>query len=259
MASQRRLRQVSDNAFKPQASDRSHFPEVHLMCVSRVASVLLFLSLMALSPLSFAQESAGEFARIIVIQPKTGHASEFTAGYKRHLLWHKENKDPWAWHGWTFVLGERIGQFMDGTFGHAASDFDHAVNPAADAADNGQNVTPHADFVSHGIYERLAAASTGTMLPDASPYMTLHTYVVAPGQEAAFENAIVEFAKRAKHPPLSWYRLRIGGPIAQYLLVRPAQSFSASGLMDDVALPPGLVQQAKSELLRYQPQMSHVP
>ena len=229
------------------------------MCFSRFASVSLFLILMVISPLSMAEEVAGQFARIVVIQPKAGHANEFSAGYKRHLLWHKENKDPWTWHGWTFVLGERIGQFMDGTFGHAVEDFDHAVNPAADAADNSQNVTPHANFVSHGIYQRLEAASTGAMLPNTSPYMALHTYIVTQGQEAAFEAAILEFSKHAKHQPLSWYRLRVGGPTAQYLLVRPLQSFSASGLLDDIALPPGLVQQAKSELLRYQPQMSYIP
>jgi hypothetical protein len=26
-----------------------------------------------------------------------------------------------------FVLGDRLGQFMHGTFGHAAADFDHPV------------------------------------------------------------------------------------------------------------------------------------
>ena len=214
---------------------------------------------MAPSPSSLARQSPGQFARIVVIQPRAGQATEFTAGYKRHLLWHKDNKDPWTWHGWTFVLGERIGQFMDGTFGHAMTDFDHAVNPVADAADNSQNVAPHAEFVSHGIYERLETASAGIMLPDASPYMVLNTYTVAPGQEAAFEAAIIAFSRRAGNKPLSWYKLRVGGPIAQYLLVRPAQSFSGSGLLGDIALPPGLVQQARSELLRYQPDLSYVP
>lgn len=229
------------------------------MFVPRTASIVLALSLIVASPLAFARQETGQFARIVIIQPKPGHSDEFTAGYKRHLLWHKENKDPWTWHGWTFVLGERIGQFMDGTFGHAAVDFDHAVHPAADAADNAKNVMPHADFVSHGIYERLDAASVGAILPDTSPYMVLNTYTVAAGQEAAFMASIIDHSERTGPQRLSWYKLRVGGPITQYLLVRPAQSFSAGGLLDDIALPPGLVQQAKSELLRYQPQMSHVP
>ena len=108
---------------------------------------------------------------------------------------------------------------MDGTFGHAAHDLDHAVNPAADAADNGQHVTPHADFVSHGICERLEAASTGAMLPDTSPYMVRNTYTVASGQETAFETALLEYFRHAKSQSMSWDKLRVGGSITQYLLV----------------------------------------
>ena len=229
------------------------------MCAQTVLKVLLLICLLSFSHVSFSQESSGQFARVVVIQPKLDHEDEFTAGYKRHLLWHKEHKDPWIWRGWSFVLGERIGQFMDGTFGHVLSDFDHAVDPAGDSANNRLNVTPHADFLSHGIYERLDAASTGIMLPDASPYMSLNTYVVVPGQESEFEAAILEYSKHTEDHPMSWYKLRTGGPVGQYLLIRPAISFSAGGLLEDIPLPTGLVQQAKSELLRYQPQMSYVP
>jgi len=225
----------------------------------RTFSTLLLLCLTAVPPLAIAQNPSGQFARIVVIQPKPGHAEAFTAGYERHLAWHKANQDPWTWHGWTFVLGERIGLFMDGTFGHAASDFDHAVDPAGDAADNATNVTPHADFLSHGIYERLEAASIGALLPDASPYLALHTYLVAPGQESAFEKAIIAASKQAARQPLSWYKARVGAPVTQYLLVRPAQSFAAGGLLDDIAIPAGLVQQARSELLKHQPRLSYTP
>lgn len=229
------------------------------MCHPKAFGALLILCLTALAPSAIAQKPTGQFARIVVIQPKPDHAEAFAAGYQRHLTWHKTNKDPWTWHGWTFVLGERLGLFMDGTFGHAANDFDHAVDPTGDAADNTTNVTPHADFLSHGIYERLEAASTGSLLPDASPYLVLHTYLVAPGHEAAFEKHIATAAKQPNQPPLSWYRARLGGPVTQYLLMRPAQSFAAGGLLEDIAIPAGLVQQAKSELLRYQPQMSYSP
>ena len=229
------------------------------MCHPRAVGALLLLCLISLSPLAIAQKPTGQFARIVVIQPKPDHAEAFAAGYERHLVWHKANKDPWSWHGWTFVLGERLGLFMDGTFGHTIDEFDHAVDPTGDAADNNTNVVPHADFLSHGIYERLEAASSGPLLPDASPYMALHTYIVVPGQEAAFERSITEAAKHPNRQPMSWYKARVGGPVTQYLLVRPAQSFATGGLLADVSIPAGLVQQAKSELLRYQPQMSYTP
>jgi hypothetical protein len=222
-------------------------------------AVLTAVLLGIFSPLSHAQNSPGQFARIVVLKPKPGLSSEFTAGYQRHLVWHKSNKDPWTWYGWTFVLGERVGQFMDGTFGHAITNFDQAIDPTADSADNNLNVAPYADFVSHGIYERLEAASTGTPLPNASPFMALNTYTVTPGQESPFESAITNLAKNPANQHLSWYKLRIGGQLSQYVLMRPAQTFSDGGTLPEIELPRGLVQHAQSELLRYQPTLSYEP
>ena len=211
------------------------------------------------SPLSHAQNSPGQFARLVILEPRPGLRSEFTAGYQRHLVWHKNNKDPWTWYGWTFVLGERLGQFMDGTFGHAITNFDHAVDPTGDSADNDRNVSPYADFVSHGIYERLETASNGALLPDASPFMALNTYTVVPGQESSFEFAITNSAKLPENQRLSWYKLRIGGQLSHYLLVRPVQTFSAGGALPEIELPAGLVQHVQSELLRFQPTLSYEP
>lgn len=222
-------------------------------------AILGVVILTVLSPLSFAQQAPGQFARMVVLKPKPDQASEFTAGYERHLAWHRNNKDPWSWHGWTFVLGERVGQFMDGTFGHAITNFDQAISPAADLADNNVNVAPYADFVSHGVYERLETASTGALLPDASPFLALTTYTVTPGLESSFESAITNLARRSTSQRLSWYKLRIGGQLSQYVLMRPVQTFSGGGSLAEVELPGGLVQRAQSELLRYQPTLSYAP
>jgi hypothetical protein len=147
---------------------------------------------------------------------------------------------------------------MDGTFGHALDNFDHAVSPAADAADNNVNVTPYAEFVSHAIYERLPEASTGVALPDATPYLALNTYLVVPGREAAFEAAIARIATDSPRR-MSLFRLRIGGLTSQYVHMRPAGTLAASASLPEIRLPELLVQHAHSELLRYQPQMSYAP
>lgn len=147
---------------------------------------------------------------------------------------------------------------MDGTFGHAIADFDHAIDPAADSADNDVNVVPHADFVSHGVYERAAGASVGEPLPDASSYLALATYFVVPGQETAFESAIQALAKRSDGQRMSWYKLRIGGELPQYVLMRSARTLSGGGSLPEVVLPPGLVRSVRSELLRFEPRLSYV-
>ena len=223
-----------------------------------LAAVTLLMSVV-IPFAALAQQSPDRFARMVVLKPKPDHATEFTAGYKRHIAWHAEHADPWTWYGWTFVLGDRIGQFMDGTFGHALGDFNHPLDPRGDSADNAANVTPHADFVSHGVYERLEAASSGGPLPDDAPYLSLVTYSVVPGQEQRFEETIAQGAKHRGDVRVSWYRLQAGGALPQYVLMRPARSFSQGATKPELALPAGLVHRIDSALLRFQPEMSHMP
>lgn len=231
-------------------------------------SFILMLSF-ATAPLA-AQSPAtpaaapGPYARIVTIAPKPGQNSAFEQGYERHIGWHRANRDPWSWYGWSFVLGPRLGQFMDGTFGHAAADFDHPVNPAGDAADNATNVTPHADFASHGVYRRLEAASRGAPLPDTSAYLVLVTYRVAPGRAAEFEKAIAARAAPADAAAHhSWYRLELGGIGPQYLLMRAAPSWEAAvmstGPLGGDPPSPDVVESVTTELLRYRPTHSYHP
>jgi len=209
------------------------------------------------APIARAQEA--NLARIVVIKPKPGQNAEFEAGYKRHLEWHRRNQDPWQWYGWTFVLGERLGQFMDGTFGHTAAGFDSAIKPAEDGADNAINVTPYADFVSHGVYERLDALSRGTPLPDTSPFLVLNTYHVVHGQESAFERAWQRVSSKANIERATWYKLRLGGTGSQYILMRPATSFGAAAALPALEFPAGIIERSTTELLRYQPALSYIP
>jgi len=227
---------------------------------------LLAASLLLLSAQAFAQPAAGPFARMVVIQPKPGQGPAFEQGYQRHLEWHKGANDRWTWHGWSFVLGDRLGMFMDGTFGHAAANFDAAVQPAGDAADNAANVVPYADFLSHGVFRRLESASVGPPLPDTSPFLAMATYTVAPGEETAFERQLVAGASAPANSGrtaqrFTWYRLQIGGAGGQYILMRAVPSFGAAAELPDV-LPAGakaLVRGVRTELLRYRADMSYIP
>jgi len=232
---------------------------------------LLAASLLLFSAQAFAQPVAGPYARMVVIQPKPGQEAAFEQGYQRHLEWHSKAGDRWNWYGWSFVLGERLGMFMDGTFGHAAADFDAAVQPAGDAADNGINVVPYADFLSHGVFRRLDGASSGPPLPDASPFLAMATYTVAAGDETAFERQLETGAARparaarpgepAAASRFTWYRLQLGGTGPQYVLMRAVPSFGAAADLPEV-LPPGakaMVRSVRTELLRYRAEMSYAP
>src|SRR5712692_838944 len=47
------------------------------------------------------QTGRGPYARIAVLRPLDGQTVEFEAGYIRHLAWHRQAGDPWAWYGWA--------------------------------------------------------------------------------------------------------------------------------------------------------------
>jgi hypothetical protein len=233
--------------------------------LTRVVILVAVAAILARGAVQAQEAAPGRFARIVVLAPKPDRQADFEAGYERHLAWHRSHGDPWTWYGWSFVLGDRIGRFMDGTFGHAAADFDAPVDPADDAADNAVNVTPVADFLSHGVYERLVESSRGPALPDTTAFLAMTTYHVAPGRAAEFEKWL---GARAKAPPrseaearYSWYRLRLGGETPQYVLMRAVPSWEAAiALPEQLAQSAGtLVQRVTAELLRYRPTLSYRP
>lgn len=236
-----------------------------LIATSGVALALQFHSVAAHAQAPVPQP--GPFARMVVIQPHPGKNADFREGYQRHLQWHKNAGDRWTWYGWTFVLGERLGKFMDGTFHHAAANFDHPVQPAADGADNVKNVEPHASFETHGIYERLEAYSAGAPLPDTSPFLAMTTYVVDPSRVKEFESMLAEQVRATRQggERYSWYRLNLGGEAPQYVLMRAVASFGAAAQPNNwfgKQLPAdraGIILRMRSELLRFDPAMSYQP
>ncbi|MBC8083370.1 MAG: hypothetical protein H7Z21_09170, partial [Hymenobacter sp.] len=138
----------------------------HLLLVAAAA--------LCLNQTAQAQQPApGPLARFAVWQPKENLEQQFADGYKLHLAWHRAQPDPWNWLGWTVASGPRQGQFIDATFGHAAADFDHPVNPATDAADNALHTEPFARFTGSFTVALLPEAST------AGPLQLTDTYLRA--------------------------------------------------------------------------------
>ncbi|AKK72025.1 hypothetical protein OK18_04685 [Chryseobacterium gallinarum] len=108
-------------------------------------------------------DTMGQFA---IWKPKDGQLKKFEDGYKQHLGWHKNNKDPWSWYGWFIISGQRYGQFVDATFNLQWADFDKAVKPSEDMADNRINVFPYADVQTIFKVTHLSEFSTGKSFSD---------------------------------------------------------------------------------------------
>ena len=202
----------------------------------------------------------GPYARIAFLKPRDGNTVDFEAGYIRHLDWHRQASDPFAWYGWTISAGERQRWLVYATFGHSAAAFDGAVNPADDEKDNVANVMPHSEFAGGGFYEFLPALSRGTGVPTPAPRAEMTTVDLLPGAARAFETAVATHPAKLSGETL-WYRMIAGGPSPRYVCLRPRPNLatilgaaSEPPLSDDVSR---LVAKTTVEILSLRPNMSY--
>lgn len=248
-----------------------------------MSRTVLLITLFLAAASAVAQQPTGVAARMVTIKPKDGMRHQFEEGYKRHLDWHRQNKDTWTWYGWQVITGERFGHFVDGTFGHNWDDFDRAVAPAADAADNAENVVPYGDFLSVAQYVLLPEFSRNRSLEDGtpSPFIELVYYHLFPGKESEFERIVRAthgaYGKTKQPRTYAWYKLVSGGDHPTYMLLLPYNKASDSQSSEksftavlEEAYPPresrkllrqlrDTVRDIRSENLRYRVDMSYFP
>jgi hypothetical protein len=206
-----------------------------------------------------ARAQPGPYARIAILRPHDGQTVDFEAGYVRHLEWHKQAGDAWAWYGWTVWAGERQRWFVYATFGHSAKSLDNPVAPAEDERDNVSNVTPHAQFLGNALYEYRPGLSRGTGEPQATARVELTTVDLNPGTAKAFESALGAEQARLQGETL-WYRMVAGGPAPRYVRLRPRPGLSSilEGRSEE-ALPDSvssLLAKTTIEILNLRPTMS---
>ena len=202
----------------------------------------------------------GPFARIAIIHPLDGHSVDFEAAYVRHLAWHAQAKDTWAWYGWTVNYSERRMWFIYASFGHAAASFDNPVDPVGTDRDNIMNVAPHVDQWGNALYEFLPLLSRGNGVPRPAARVEMTTVDVITGSADAFESAIKTGQSQLQDETL-WYRMVAGGPTPRYLRLRPKSTIEAilhdrneQPLPDTVK---SLIAKVTVEILSFRPTMSY--
>lgn len=209
------------------------------------------------------QNEPGPYARIAMFHPLDGHNVDFEAAYVRHLEWHRQAKDTWTWYGYTIHYSDRRYWFIYATFGHAASDFDHPVDPAGDDLHNTLHVMPHVENWKNAVYKFLPAISKGVSqagVPTPGLRTELITVELKPGTEKAFEAALAADKPALKDETL-WYRQVTGGSAPRYLRLRPYENFAAVlASAEDQTLPDkanSLVADLTVEIVSLRPNMSY--
>jgi hypothetical protein len=232
----------------------------HEIVIAGVAVFALAAGVFAQTGGASPDTDHGPYARIALLKPRDGNTVDFEAGYIRHLEWHRQASDPFAWYGWTIWAGERQRWLVYATFGHSAAAFDAAVKPAEDEKDNVANVVPHAEFAGSALYEYLPALSRGSGVPTSAPRVEMATVDLLPGAAKAFENAVAAQAPKRSEETL-WFRMLAGGPSPRYVRLRPRPSLAAIlGAANEPAVPDEvskLVAKATVEILSLRPSMSY--
>ncbi|MEI7037678.1 hypothetical protein [Fulvimonas yonginensis] len=246
------------------------------MPIRRIATrIVLAVTLLPATGPALAQ--TGLAAHFYFYRPTAGQQQAFEQGYRRHLEWHRQHRDPLVWYGWTIEDGPRAGQFVDASVGEPFAAFDRRVDVAGDAADAARNVLPYVTPLARPTYVLRPDLGAGTPLEHRRPTATMQVAVfhLRPGTEARFERAVQAarrvLAKRPGAPAHTWYRLVVGGEAPQYLLLVAREGWAGydrydgdlAGLLakDDTALADyaAAVRSVDIETWRYRPELSLIP
>lgn len=246
-------------------NDAVHRPTLHL--ARAIAMSLALGSALGAAPHpGFAQSTdpGGVIARTFELRARDGLARQLDDGYRRHLEWHVGAGDRWAWYLWEITNGERAGLYVDGTFGHAWADFDAAVDPPGDGADNDVNVEPFAIRGANQVWRRrpdLEATGGRPFDLEAAPFV-LHTeYRVRRGAEGTFATALRQLRATAGSHPYAVYELVSGGEQSTYAVWVATGTWAEAGAFADRTVDAahalaGAAELVRAELWRFRPDLS---
>ncbi|MDQ1346682.1 MAG: hypothetical protein QG573_51 [Acidobacteriota bacterium] len=243
--------------------------------------IVVGAALLSVAPV-LAQKSP-DVCEVTFWSAKPGAAAAWAEGRKRHMEFHKQQKDTFTWYAWEVINGDRAGGFLTGTFDHYWKDFDgREAFDALDAADLAKTSGPATAASSDGFWIHLGKASRlkpGATAP--AKYLQLTHYYVRPENTPRFEDALeaiaAELTKLDWPVYSSWYRLASGGDGPHYVLsigrdgyadfAPPEKTMSvaltesmgarqATELLGDLR---GSTERLYSEIVRFRPDLSYVP
>lgn len=211
----------------------------------------------------------GNIAQFAIWKPKEGHLQNFENGYKQHLNWHRANGDKWGWYGWFIISGPRYGQFVDATFDHTWADFDNAVKPAEDMADNRMHVFPFADLQTVfkvSYYDKASTVDTFGLKTRLTKFVTLTVDNVE--QSLRMTEKLKDFYVSKHIKTFKTYKVVDGGMTNQIILIMGFDNWDEYSMSESLnekinefeqILKVKSVTVINSETMSYRPDMSWFP
>lgn len=229
-------------------------------------------------------QPAGNVAVVNTHSPKPGMGEKYEAARKKHMAWHKTQKDPWTWLTWEVVSGEASGSYHTGSFGHAWKDFDAQEKlEKADNADFDKSIGPTLGRSFQSYYVRRADLSL-TAPSDAPPsaYSFLTYFLLKQEGVNDFLDAVKKINEGIKKTnyrqpgPSAWYQLVNGGEGPMFILAGGRENWAAFApnektldqMMEEaygkeqgaaiLASGRKAIHSTRTETLKYRPDLSYV-
>ena len=222
---------------------------------------------------------------VLFVTAKPVSAADFEAGIKRHMQWHRQQNDTWAWIVWVVVSGERMGQYVVGSFGHDWKDFDDRASfEKEDMANAMSLIGPYMQSVTSSFYAVRPDLSLNRPTPGGQPsaMSTVTTVLLKPGSSVESEEAIKEInaaIKKSDWPakPSAWYQLLNGGEGPTMVMVTArekwadfqppekefgqmlGESYGKMGAENLFHKFYGNIRSARSEIIMFRPDLSYIP
>ncbi len=178
-----------------------------------------------------AQDKPGTVAGIFIVKPQAGMRQQYEQAQKRHLDWHRKNRDPWAITTWEIASGERSGLYAYGIFGHTWKDFDvHAKIGEADDADFNSSVAQYVESQTASYYNYLPEISRPMEDGSTAPLYEVMQYHLNMGGVSDFLTAarkIHDAIEKTNYPVHYYvYVLFNGGEHPTYLYAFPHKNWA---------------------------------
>ncbi len=193
--------------------------------------LLLFISTTLPVLSQDVKEVEGDAAFLFAYSVKEGQMNNFVEGYKKHLQWHMDKNDPLPWYAWFVFTGNRLGLFIDGTFGISFEAFDNRVAPREDYQDFLKTTAPFVDANFRQVLQLKRDLSTIFLLEEQKPTSQIDIFHIElhQGTEVDFEKLIRDIvskiSKSSEKVNFTTYKILSGSEHPKYIVMAPRNNF----------------------------------
>ncbi len=177
-------------------------------------------------------QNANNVCRIYFTKPKPGAEQQFEAGRKKHMQFHRAQKDTWTWNTFLIETGDNTGTYVTSSCGHAWKDFDEWEKRMgkADTADATTNMGAYQQSSRNGFYVYRSDMSLAPVNQSQAPMSAVTVYILHPYAAPGFIAAITKIKdalSQADWPKTGgWLELVNGGEGPVFVLLNARQNWA---------------------------------